>query len=350
MSTYDIKNHDLKMQPRTFAALIITLFLSWAPLFVIAAPKSDLKEERWFQVELILFAHQNGKAMEAEKWPDIEGLVLPEKLLELTLPTPEPLSGQPLKDPAGDILPADSPQVETFSTAEKTSLMPIAHQLLKAEALQLGDTMKKLQRAKHFKPLLHVAWQQPTVDAQQAKPVFLFEGMADPLPVEDTASKPLENTDQESASLKPIFTVEENANTGPKNPRLVGTVRLSVARYLHLAADLVYRAPVTQQEAIPVSDLDLWYDHPHPTLYDPQGPAYQLKEWQATRGFRLQESRRMRSKEIHYLDHPFFGMIVLVTPVELPKKTLDPQEEIYNPTSLTPPSIKALPASTNKNQ
>ena len=32
--------------------------------------------------------------------------------------------------------------------------------------------------------------------------------------------------------------------------------------------------------------------------------------------FELNESRRMRSKELHYLDHPAMGIIVKVTPVE----------------------------------
>ena len=30
----------------------------------------------------------------------------------------------------------------------------------------------------------------------------------------------------------------------------------------------------------------------------------------------LAESRRMRSEELHYLDHPEFGMLVLITPVD----------------------------------
>jgi hypothetical protein len=32
--------------------------------------------------------------------------------------------------------------------------------------------------------------------------------------------------------------------------------------------------------------------------------------------FELNESRRMRSKELHYLDHPAMGIIVKITPVE----------------------------------
>jgi hypothetical protein len=34
---------------------------------------------------------------------------------------------------------------------------------------------------------------------------------------------------------------------------------------------------------------------------------------------RLKESRKMRSKQIHYLDNPKFGILILITPIELTK-------------------------------
>ena len=33
---------------------------------------------------------------------------------------------------------------------------------------------------------------------------------------------------------------------------------------------------------------------------------------------RLDEHRRMRSKNLHYLDNPEFGMLILITPYEAP--------------------------------
>lgn len=394
IGAYDIKNRCLMVRPRAFPSLIIALFLAWTPVLAVAAPGTssttpinNFEEERWFQVELILFAQLNGKAMEAEQWPDIEGLALPEKLLELTLPTDEPEPLEEIPDDAQiDITPLSGLAAgettalifEEVTIEEAPPAMPVAYQILETEDLQLNDVMKKLQRSKQFKPLLHVVWQQPTVAAGKTTPIFLFEGMTDPLPVKEVVAEAVEEavedvvdeifagesteeaTDttiaetttipEEAASqdlfpLAPIFATEEDTNIGPENPRFAGTVRLSVTRYLHLAADLVYRTPVTQQAAIPISDLELWYDRPYPTLRDPQGPAYQLEEWQAVRGFRMRESRRMRSKEIHYLDHPFFGMVVLVTPVELPQP--EPPAEIKSPIYLDPPNVNTSPAGTN---
>ncbi|MCF6337139.1 MAG: peptidoglycan binding protein CsiV [Gammaproteobacteria bacterium] len=273
---------------------VLFLLAMLLPMLAAAGASStspSLEDARWFQVELILFAQKNGEPLDAEQWPDIAGPTLPDTLLELHFP-----------QDARTVENRVSTDVTSHSS-ENAIKLPPAYQILGDDALQLTDTVKKLQRSSRFTPLLHIAWQQPTYNRQQAQPIFFIEGMDKPLSVE-ARGKDTQGTGD---------------NIGPPNPLFVGTITLSVERYLHLAADLFYRQPVTQHSAIPISDLDLWYDRPYPTLKEPQGPAYQLKSWQAMRGFQLKESRRMRSKKIHYLDHPFMGLVVVITPVELPE-------------------------------
>ncbi|MCF6255719.1 MAG: peptidoglycan binding protein CsiV [Gammaproteobacteria bacterium] len=291
--------------------LMLFLLATLLPMLATAGEKSappSLEDARWFQVELILFAQRNGEPLDAEQWPDIEGPTLPDTLLELYLPQDASTAKNQVSTDA------------TIRSSENSLQLPPAYQILGDDALQLTDAVKKLQRSPRFTPLLHIAWQQPTYNRQQAQPIFFMEGMDKPLSVE-AGGKITPGTDDK---------------IGPPNPLFVGTVTLSVERYLHLAADLFYRQPVAQQLAIPISDLDLWYDRPYPTLKEPQGPAYRLKSWQAMRGFRLKESRRMRSKKIHYLDHPFMGLVVLITPVELPEDA----EEIQQ---TSPQNILSMP-------
>jgi hypothetical protein len=64
----------------------------------------------------------------------------------------------------------------------------------------------------------------------------------------------------------------------PASTGLVGQIALSRGRYLHLTLDLVYT---------------------------PEGSAER---------YVLRQTRRMRSNERHYIDHPKFGVIALVTP------------------------------------
>jgi hypothetical protein len=335
MGRYDIK----------IRCLTGLLALFWA----LPAPAQEAAEApRWYQVELIIFAQRDGDPLDSERWPEIAGITLPANLRELSLPLPPELTPAPAETAAVAAPVADA---EATPPPAETPPLPEPFQILGEEAMQLNDMAAKIRRSRHFAPLLHIAWRQPTLDDEHARPILLYDGMTAPYSDEEldflreqtlgTAGPPLPTpADLADYPSQPVYASEEDAHMGPPAHRLVGTVRLSVARYLHLDADLIYRLPVTQKAAIPIPDLDLWYDHPYPTLHDPQGPAYVLKEWQALRGFRLEESRRMRSKEIHYLDNPFFGVVVLVTPVELPEPEPETPDDPAAADKGTPDNVK----------
>lgn len=74
--------------------------------------------------------------------------------------------------------------------------------------------------------------------------------------------------------------VRVQAPAADGQPLVDGTLTLARSRYLHLHADLIYTDPAA---GVPVA---------------------------------LREVRRMRSGELHYLDHPRFGVLVQVTPAE----------------------------------
>jgi hypothetical protein len=313
-SNYSIKNW--------WPAAILASILFLTPCLAHSASsagKQDLGEERWFEVELIIFAHKDGQALESEKWPEITDLVLPEKMIELGQPLPElPEEPKPKIEEQAMVFEQINPDADV--PINESIPMPVAFVMLKDEELQLKESLKKLIKSSKFDPLLHVAWRQPTYDEKHAQTVLLYEGMTKPEYTENEKTKP-KNTGRNAKSNNKSETNFKTFET--INPRFTGTIRMSVARYLHLAADLVYRTPITQRVSRPIQDQELWTDSPHQALSYPQGPAYRLESWKAVRGFRLKESRRMRSKRIHYLDHPFLGIVALITPVELPK---DPEE------------------------
>ncbi len=70
---------------------------------------------------------------------------------------------------------------------------------------------------------------------------------------------------------------------------LNGFVRIQRGNYLHLLVDLEYTRDIT----------------------DPDSGAFR------TVVYRLQEKRRIKLNEIHYLDHPRFGVIAEVKPVDI---------------------------------
>jgi hypothetical protein len=78
-----------------------------------------------------------------------------------------------------------------------------------------------------------------------------------------------------------------------------GTIRLERGRYLHLDMDLLLRENAT-----------------HPPGYFAEGPGI-------TPAYRLTEKRRIKSSELHYFDHPRFGVLALVTPYSAPAQTVE---------------------------
>jgi hypothetical protein len=82
-----------------------------------------------------------------------------------------------------------------------------------------------------------------------------------------------------SRNSAPFFPVDAFV---PSSTGVTGRIALSRGRYLHLTLDLEYTAPANATD-----------------------PAQR---------YVLRQSRRMRSNERHYIDHPMFGVIAVVTP------------------------------------
>jgi hypothetical protein len=72
-----------------------------------------------------------------------------------------------------------------------------------------------------------------------------------------------------------------------------GEIKIILGRYLHIYTDLIYKRPNTSYA---------------PVLASSQND--QFKE------FSIKSHRRMRSKELHYIDHPLVGVLVMALPVE----------------------------------
>jgi hypothetical protein len=102
--------------------------------------------------------------------------------------------------------------------------------------------------------------------------------------------------DAAHAIAYPIHSFAENGRDS-----IEGSVTLVRERYLHLDVDLLLMK--TSGAA--------------PAQYS-EGPN-------SAPAFRLREKRRMRSRELHYFDHPRFGMIAMVTPYDAPEDEPEPE-------------------------
>lgn len=160
--------------------------------------------------------------------------------------------------------------------------------------LVLATAKSILDQSGDYEIVEHVAWRQPGLDENAARAVRIHGG-ADYH--RSTAAAALPGQGYES----PDFYGE---TSGPVTlEQLDGTVKITLSQYLHVYTDLVLRKPVVTQTVTAGAEAQ------------PINALYQ---------FPIAQHRRMRSKELHYLDHPLLGILVQITPIEEPPKEPGP--------------------------
>lgn len=232
-------------------------------LFAVVIPVRA-EEVRYYEVEIIVFESLDSAARQSENWKSDINRPIPEIAAELEQPYP------------GQIPAQYNP---------KLSFKPLMQ-----NEYQLANEEKSLIDSKLYRILLHTAWRQPGMDAAVALPVHLNRSFLSETPVTHSV---LPTTTGAAAASVPLPMV-----TTQTRSVLDGYIKIILSRYLHAEVDMVYSTglPLTPQTVVANPAIEA--PMVQPILY------------------RLTESRRMRSKELHYLDHPVMGMLVLVTPYE----------------------------------
>lgn len=211
-------------------------------------------EERWFAVELLVFANNNPHGLIGEAWQ-----------------TPAAAADQ------------GAPHLSDLIASNTGRFSALANMQLRASA-------DKLKRQGQYQLLLHSGWQQRLTEAAPPTRLYVDNGK-----VLDTSPA--------FGAAPPVASFGDDAFSGqasarPQGPtyELSGTVAVTLNRYLQLDLDLHYLRLPKANDAAQVREL---YRRQESNYLD----------------FRLQESRRLRSKEVHYFDHPAFAALVLITPV-----------------------------------
>ena len=301
--------------PLIVAAMAVTLPAA------LLAQDTDQHELTWYTVEIIVFERTSEIGRDAESWPPEPGLPEIADAVELSvegLVPEEPADESEDESPAGTGIEA-VPATDSVSTP--SSPMPRPFQLVPPGEYRLTDAWDRLDKSSAYQPLLHVAWIQPGFASEEARLVHLRNNNA----ALGTVTTPIDGDDEtlpafEEPGYEPTLSSRIRVARDPSRAALDGTLRVHRARYLHVKADLLYYRPLDTDASAPIpsgNDADA-----APVLDSPDTALIEqlLAEEDATpRLFRLTESRRMRSRELHYLDHPLFGMLVEAWPLELPE-------------------------------
>jgi hypothetical protein len=246
------------------------LFFFISVLSFTAYAEEDI---RYYDVEFILFEHIETGNRQSEDW---KARRLPHESEE---PEPSHDLGIPFK------LEKDSP----YDPKAMFTVLPDSQKKLLKEA-------RLLEKSQTRRILSHIAWRQPGLAKDKAIWVN-FKNMVD--------SKKILTPDNQAGSIDFL--------TGEKqfSPYIQGKVKVILARYLHVDTDILYFAQPLPQSDVSTVDLDYAGIPEATTQVNMNEPEVFLLK---------QLRRRIRSKEMHYLDHPVMGMLLLITPYEKPEQ------------------------------
>jgi hypothetical protein len=211
-----------------------------------------------FMVEIIVFANRDFDPGEERFAQEFAPIQVGQTEVLPDLPIVEEPDLQPAPEsPAVTEREAESAPAAELAPAED----PLAVRIMAPEELALGNEFRRLTNLSAYHPLVHAGWVLPGLPEEQSVAFDL-------------------------------------GSLGVTNPR--GTVRVYLSRFLHVSLDLTYQDGA--DSAVPTSDGE-------------------LKEISLAPRYRLVTQRQVRSGELHYFDHPAFGVLVKITPVPVETDT-----------------------------
>ena len=248
----------------------LLVFLSVTPGFAA--------ETRYYDVEVVIFETRDPVALRSEHWPQTLNEETPSAWIELGLPF------------TGD-LPDEFDPRYTF--------VPLPE-----DNYQLNQEVKTLEEAEGYRVLMHLGWRQPGMDRQRAIPVRI-QRLIPPVEGAEPTAEVAAPAIAEPGVEPGVISVETAEAPVPlpdsQYMELRGFIRIALARYLHVSTDLSYQV-YDDSPAVDPAEGEF-----NPEEAAPGDPIYHLHQ-----------TRRMRSKELHYFDHPVLGALILITPFEPP--------------------------------
>ena len=282
----------------------LTVMLSLSCL--ITATSAHAETPYWYDVEVALIGYQDSQKIDHEIWPEV--IVSDAPITDASTTEGEPSQEEELpwawidwwndKDSAGG--PYNVQNTKPTETSELAK--PFSDQ-----GLAFEDKMTRLNRAKGMSIVWSQKWRQPIQAKKQAT-------SSDNL-IEINFKAPLNLTD----------TI--NKGNALDEVEISGHIYLYRSRYLHLVSDLQVQHWRTLSNN---NSLSKGFTSPHSGQALGQNiiPSSSSSPLTAIdkiplRAAHVDQSRRMRSNELHYIDHPMLGILVRVTPVnyevDLPK-------------------------------
>ena len=326
--------------------------VAFACIALLASSGAAAQGERWYRVELLIFTNEGTAAATAEQWnptpalaypgaarflvdplqvktnlanyraghPDLDvdsivdeygrQIIVPRG--ELTSPLDQveaPRTPRPMSPVYAEPVATEAVTTSTVPSVTTPGL-PTPYTLLDKTQQEFSGKAAYMQKLGRYQTLLHESWVQPLEVEKRSLPIVL-----------------------------------DHSGDSGQWPQLQGSVKLYLSRYAHLETnlwlntdggylprqwnmpapplgppslvvegpvlleevDIIVEQPPLAGEEVPIEGGELNGELAEAEVL---GPVYPYRH-----AVTLQQKRRMRSGEVHYIDHPMFGMVIKLTPL-----------------------------------
>ncbi|WP_144208922.1 peptidoglycan binding protein CsiV [Shewanella donghaensis] len=311
--------------------MLRNIVLSIAALAAITTP-IHAQAKSWFEVEVYVFERQTNSV---EKWQENTAAAPNSKNVDLITPMISNditgvalgLSGCTSTDWTSSEVDCQDPLVSanktTFPSQVPFSIAAAEPQqaylgdgpvLLAESQSEFAEIIQSVRRESNVRSLLHITWQQDMKSRNRAKPMRIFAGKDYSEEFEYSGNAITELQDDEFSSF------DFNANFGSfgslvSEPQtspvweLDGNINIYLSHYLFIETNLALRQPI-QKKVV----QNEYYQYSTPTDADKvMSPFLQ--------SIPMVQNRRVRSGEVHYFDHPNFGIVMQIRKMEQPSET-----------------------------
>lgn len=256
-------------------------------------------KQRWFEVELLVF----------QRNADIQDISEHLSSKEIVVDTSNSINL--LKKRKSDNCVQDTP---CFSKPNPTVITRYQFdragnnfRRLDSSHLELKGLRERLEKHAGFKPLLHMAWQMPMQSGRVAKPIHIFAGdnLAPQVLAQQTAT-----TDQDNTLI--------SNKTSDDKWAIDGNFKIYLDHYLYVDSQLIIRKAVTSETQKITQPIELIDDENGVQIAkeisdsDLSSQQNEVVKQTVIKEVLFDQTRRLRSEEIHYLDHPLMGVIIQI--------------------------------------
>lgn len=313
---------SLKMANQLLGAAILTCSAQG-----FAQPEEDEIDPYvdWYQVEFIIFKNLDENAKQQEQWPTQKELTLSadtqslNELLNIPLPAAiqatkeaEELAAFQLEQELAKQLLSEDQSTLEEDAIDTTLALPEPEEITNEESLDEDITQ---ELSEEDKQLLAEEEMEPTITfIPAAENQLVLDHQAKQLKYNKKYQVIYHGGWQQQLSDGQAMTsyrlsVETDGN------ELDGTINIIRKRFLHVTTDLWMHeiaidtteidTTLTQDYIEPLEDINALAEEIETT----SNPIVDTIEYA-----RLYKKERMRSNELHYIDHPLMGMLIRITP------------------------------------